>query len=430
LLQVKYTSIPYSSVLAFAVQTAGKHDRDSEVIIYTEIRYEVAEGEDRDPGMSRMEWDFNKNVVDVLALKRYLNARLLATERGIKVPTGLLVAAPKEHGMEKMMSTFGDNQRTIDAQELETHLRTTIDVLLDDESVVMAFKAGRDITCFTNKRVFIVDKKGWSGKKIKFCSVPYSSIRAFSAESAGSWDLDSTVKIYTKNTWNMAKLNLDFRKGKADIIAIQKFLSAIIIGSEHDAANYLKSANSNTVTISHSQVMNGFTDYLVDFSVEEDPQVADAQLHSDPPILLDDERVEKVYREGRDLWVYTTLRILRVDVKGLTGKKVNYISIPFGTGNSVTAFGVETAGHLDLDAECFMATNIPSIGSMMQKLLVKRGNIYDMHEYLGNRLLFDEKQHQQPSAPAPAAANNDAHSSTNNDAYVSASDYDPYAKYG
>jgi len=425
--KVKYTSIPYSSVLAFAVRTAGKHDRDSEVIIYTEIRYEVGQGEDQDPGMARLEWDFNKNVVDVLALKRYLNARLLATERGFKVPTGLLAAAPKEHGMGKIMSTFGDDQRTIDAQELETHLRTTIDVLLDDENVVMAFKAGRDITCFTNKRIFIVDKQGWSGKKIEFSSVPYSSIRAFSAESAGSWDRDSTVKIYTKNTWNMANLYLDFRKGKADIIAIQKFLSAIVIGSEHDAANYLKSANFNTVKINHSQVMNGFTDYLIDFSVEEDPQVADAQFHSNPPILLDDERVEKVYREGRDLWVYTTLRILRVDVKGLTGQKVNYISIPFGTGNSVTAFGVETAGHLDFDAECFMFTNIPSIGPMMQKLLVKRGNVYDMHEYLGNRLLFDEKLHQQPSAPT--AANKDAYASTS-DAYVSAGDYDPYAKYG
>jgi len=425
--KVKYTSIPYSSVLAFAVRTAGKHDRDSEVIIYTEIRYEVGQGEDQDPGMARLEWDFNKNVVDVLALKRYLNARLLATERGIKVPTGLLAAAPKEHGMGKIMSTFGDDQRTIDAQELETHLRTTIDVLLDDENVVMAFKAGRDITCFTNKRIFIVDKQGWSGKKIEFSSVPYSSIRAFSAESAGSWDRDSTVKIYTKNTWNMANLYLDFRKGKADIIAIQKFLSAIVIGSEHDAANYLKSANFNTVKINHSQVMNGFTDYLIDFSVEEDPQVADAQFHSNPPILLDDERVEKVYREGRDLWVYTTLRILRVDVKGLTGQKVNYISIPFGTGNSVTAFGVETAGHLDFDAECFMFTNIPSIGPLMQKLLVKRGNVYDMHEYLGNRLLFDEKLHQQPSAPT--AANKDAYASTS-DAYVSAGDYDPYAKYG
>lgn len=364
--------------------------------------------------MARIEWDFNKKVVDVLALKRYLNARLLATERGIKVPTGLLAAAPKEDGMDKIMSTLGEDQRVIDAQELETHLRTTIDVLLDDENVVMAFKAGRDISCFTNKRIFIIDKKGWSGKKIEFCSVPYSSIRAFSAESAGSWDRDSTVKIYTKNHWTMSKLYLDFRKGKADIIAIQKFLSAIIIGSEHDAANYLKSVNSNAVKINHSQVMNGFTDYLIDFSVEEDPQAADTQLHSDPPILLDDERVEKVYREGRDLWVYTTLRILRVDVKGLTGQKVNYVSIPFGTGNSVTAFGVETAGHLDFDAECFMFTNIPSIGSMMQKLLVKRGNIYDMHEYLGNRLLFDEKQNQERTAPAN----------------VSASDYDPYAKYG
>merc|ERR1712146_871985 len=113
---------------------------------------------------------------------------------------------------------------------------------------------------------------------------------------------DSNVVIYTKNYWDLSKLHLDFRKGKADIIAIKNFLSAIILGTEEDAANYLKSVNADTVRISHPKEMNGFTDAIIDFSVEEDPSVVDAQLRSDPPILLDSERLEKVYREGRDLW--------------------------------------------------------------------------------------------------------------------------------
>ena len=411
---MKYTSFPYSSILAFEVKTAGKHDRDAELKIYTEIKYNCPPGsEEEDPGLSYIEWDFNKDVVDVLDLKRYLNARLLATERNMRVPTGLLVAASKEHGMSKILSTLGEDQRAIDADELDTVLHTSIDVLLDDEHVVMAFKAGRDISCFTNKRIFVLDKKGWSGKKVAYLSIPYSSVRAFSAESAGSWDRDSTVKIYTKNYWDLGTFTLDFRKGKVDIIAIQNFLSAIILGNEKDAASYLKTINSNTIKMSHPKDMNGFTDMLVDFSVEEDPKTFDMQLHSDPPILLDDERVEKVYREGRDLWVYTTKRILTVDVKGMSGKKVKYTTIPFD--KSVKYFAVETAGHLDFDAECYTFTDMADIRHLKQKVLVERGNIFDVHEYLGNRMLFGATS---PTAPNPS----------NDGAYVAANEYDPYAK--
>lgn len=398
-------SIPYSSILGFAVQTAGKHDRDSEVIVFTEMQYNVPpEAEDPDPGMSMLEWDFNKNVVDVLNLKRYLNARLMGSQKGLRVPTGLLAAASKEQGMSNFLSYLGDDQRTIDANELDRYLRIDLDVLMDDENVVMAFKSGRDISCFTNKRIFIIDKKGWSGKKVNYLSLPYSSVKAFSAESAGGWDRDSEVRIFTKNRWSLKVLYLDFRKGKADIIAIQKFLSAIVLGSKHDAANYLKNITSSTVKLNHPMGMNGFTDFLIDFSMESDPKVTDSQLHSDPPILLDEERVEKVYRSGRDLWVYTTLRILYADVKGMSGKKINYFSIPFNQ-NSVTAFTVETAGTIDFDAECYIKTNIPARPRLMQKVLVKKGNIFDLHEYMGNRMLFDKKQASASSATSSYAPN-------------------------
>ena len=427
--KVKYTSIPYSSVLAFEVNTAGKHDRDSEVIVYTEIMYNAPpEAEEPDPGMSVLEWDFNKNAVDVLSLKRYLNSRLLGAERGVRVPTGLLAAAPKEHGMSKIWSTLGEDQRQIDANELDTYLRTSLDLLLDDENVVMAFKAGRDISCFTNKRIFIIDKKGWSGKKIAYQSIPYKSVKAFSAESAGGWDRDSTVGIHTKNYWNLSYVHLDFRKGKADIIAIQNFLSAIILGSERDAANYLKTVNSGTIKQAHPKGMNGFTDFIIDVSVEVDPKVTDAQLHSDPPILLDDEHVEKVYREGRDLWVYTNLRILRADVKGISGSKVNYITIPFNQ-NSVTAFAVQTAGSIDIDSECFVYTSIPSMRQLMQRVLVKNGNIFDMHKYLSNRMLFDTSMPEPaparssaPSAPSGYASSR-APSATPSSTYTTQSTY-------
>jgi hypothetical protein len=158
--------------LAFGVKSAGSAgglfaDKDSEVMIYTDIRWNHLGDENSPPdlGMAYKEWDFNKNVVDILDLKRYLNARLLAIEPGMKVPSGLMVASPQEHGIEKTLSKWGNDQSVIDANELNTVLHTTVDILLDDENVVMCFKAGRDITVFSNKRILIMDVQGWSGKK-------------------------------------------------------------------------------------------------------------------------------------------------------------------------------------------------------------------------------------------------------------------------
>jgi hypothetical protein len=65
-------------------------------------------------------------------------------------------------------------------------------------------------------------------------------------------------------------------------------------------------------------------------------------------ILVEDERVERGFRLVRDLFVFTDKRLILVDKQGVTGKKVEYHSIPYG---SITHFCVETAGRFDLDAE-------------------------------------------------------------------------------
>lgn len=66
------------------------------------------------------------------------------------------------------------------------------------------------------------------------------------------------------------------------------------------------------------------------------------------PFLIEKEKVEKAYRVVRDLFVFTDKRLILVDKQGVTGHKVEYHSIPYP---SIVRFSVETAGHLDLDAE-------------------------------------------------------------------------------
>ncbi|MGE5391111.1 MAG: PH domain-containing protein [Deltaproteobacteria bacterium] len=50
----------------------------------------------------------------------------------------------------------------------------------------------------------------------------------------------------------------------------------------------------------------------------------------------------------RDVGVFTDKRILIADKQGITGKKVEYCTIPY---KSIVTYSIETAGTFDLDAE-------------------------------------------------------------------------------
>jgi len=65
-------------------------------------------------------------------------------------------------------------------------------------------------------------------------------------------------------------------------------------------------------------------------------------------LLVDGERIEHAYRLFRDLIVFTNKRLVMADKQGLTGKKVELVSIPYG---SITKFAKESAGRFDADAE-------------------------------------------------------------------------------
>ncbi len=65
-------------------------------------------------------------------------------------------------------------------------------------------------------------------------------------------------------------------------------------------------------------------------------------------LLIDGEIVTGSYVSIRDRVVFTNKRIISCNVQGLTGKKIDYTSIPY---SKIQTYSVETAGLLDLDAE-------------------------------------------------------------------------------
>ncbi len=66
------------------------------------------------------------------------------------------------------------------------------------------------------------------------------------------------------------------------------------------------------------------------------------------PILIDGEQITGAFKVVRDLFVFTQCRLILADKQGMTGKKVEYHSIPY---KSISQFSVETAGHFDMDSE-------------------------------------------------------------------------------
>lgn len=65
-------------------------------------------------------------------------------------------------------------------------------------------------------------------------------------------------------------------------------------------------------------------------------------------LLCDGETIEQAFVIIRDKWVFTNKRLIIQDTQGLTGKKREYMSIPY---RSIEHFSIETAGTFDDDCE-------------------------------------------------------------------------------
>jgi len=201
-------------------------------------------------------------------------------------------------------------------------------------------------------------------------------------ESAGSYDRDAEVKIWTKTYWKAEggignKLEQDLRKGKADIIQLQSYLASQIIGSTDGSTSLQPGA-----TASQAGSMDTFLSYLNNDGVAMDPKGVEGQLRSSPPILQPDETVDACYKMGRDMCVFTTKRVLLIDRKGMTGKSIEYRSFPL---RYITCYKVSTPGSFISAAEA----TIFSDGSkhFQQDLSKSSSDIWQVQSIFANNVL-------------------------------------------
>ncbi|WP_235925515.1 PH domain-containing protein [Pontibacter burrus] len=100
-------------------------------------------------------------------------------------------------------------------------------ILLDNEQIEKAYKLIRDMLVFTNKRLILVNKQGLTGSKVDYQSIPYSSIKMFSKETAGMMDFDAELKIWLTGE-SAPTIKQDFRKGD-NINEAYKVLSKYVL---------------------------------------------------------------------------------------------------------------------------------------------------------------------------------------------------------
>lgn len=107
----------------------------------------------------------------------------------------------------------------------------------------------------------------------------------------------------------------------------------------------------------------GFLAGLMGNASEVDVQKLEDEIKN---ILVDDEEIHSGYKVLRDSFVFTNKRLLFVDKQGVTGKKVEYHSIPY---KSITHFSVETAGGFDMDSELkiWLSGKNEPIGKLFKK---------------------------------------------------------------
>lgn len=117
------------------------------------------------------------------------------------------------------------NASEVDTRQLQTEYAT---LLLPDEEIQRAYQLIRDRFLFTTWRLIMVDRKGMTGLRVEYHSLPYKAITHFAVETAGKWDLDAVLIIWLSGN------PIPFRKRfnrKVNVYDVQRVLAHYVLYS-------------------------------------------------------------------------------------------------------------------------------------------------------------------------------------------------------
>jgi len=400
--QIEYKSIPWGCVQAFALQSAAAlFDLDSELKLWTDIYHtyerveEEAENPDDEPKVtfvptagpvSYIAIDFQKDKVDLSAVGRYLASRCARLGSQTSMPQVAYGGMPPgEPGLlEGFVSWLGDDYRMCDPLELDAKLRDDAAMLLPEEAVQMGFVCGRDAVVFTTHRAIQIDTQ-WLGSKVLYLSLPWTAIKTYKVQSAGTWDLDAEMKLGIYAPWYNQDvgpgLTIDFSRGRCDILAVNTFLSCQTVG----AADGTSTIAREVLPPCPEGPIGELFSWLGDDFHQIPAAAATGKFKSAPAILLADEAVELAFKCGRDFYMATTKRWIKVDAQREDGGKVSFESVPFA---SVPCYAVTTAASnpFDQDAEIGLLTIVGGWGFDVKK---EQGDIMSVYTIMNRKVVLN-----------------------------------------
>jgi hypothetical protein len=123
----------------------------------------------------------------------------------------------------------------------------------------------------------------------------------------------------------------------------------------------------------------GILDSLLGNASESDAQSLQEELTR---LLGPSEQIQKAYAIFRDQLIFTNKRLILANKQGVTGKKIEYLSVPY---RSIERFSMETTGHFDLESELkiWIRGQVEPIAFAFRN----DNSIYDVYRTLGDHAL-------------------------------------------
>lgn len=213
--RIQYNSFPYHSVRGFSIETAGSFDRDTELAVWLKCYWM-----DGYPS-NAINQDLRKGRSDVVALQAYLCEQVIGAQDGRTVLEPGRTSA--EAGTVASFLGFLKNDGVAtDHAAVEKQLKTAPKILQNDEKVEACYKVGRDLICYTTKRILVVNVQGITGKKVSYDTLPLRYCQAFKVTTAGNLLSEAKAKVYCEGC---PDLRQDLSKSSSDIWGVQKILA-------------------------------------------------------------------------------------------------------------------------------------------------------------------------------------------------------------
>lgn len=415
--QATFLSIPWSSIQSFAVRSDG--EVNAELSLWTDVTFEPKTFSSRSaPGKSYLRVPISLQQIQEITLHKYLSTRIMAfllrpTQRPeprlestdedlpnmVKVvtasvrsrdlrefvrgegkfeggapahPTRSMVAvtarAEVDVGVhaESSGATDGAESPFTHGAEMSGDVGALCAGLLEgDERIVLGFTTGQDstdITCFTTKRALVIDRQ--ESGPYEIVNIPWRTVRGFTVLVSNV--AQAQVSVHLSTPW-MPEFAFDLRGGTSDMLGIQRFLSAQLLGEQVQDLPQMPAtkADASGSSATHESINRVVLWFLEDWQ-HVAPAEVESCLRTAPPILLAAETVDIALKVGSDMLVVTSRRLLQVKIIGRKEEKtVQFRSMPL---SGCTAHAVQSAGTISWDAETTFETDVPSVPRIQQDL--------------------------------------------------------------